>query len=233
MSFKRRQWRDYPVGFWGVDSTGYRSQYRKIAKHFDVFFVDRYDQVKHYKKFSKKAVYLPYASWPAVHKAVPTKEIYDIGFVGRYSKNRGIFLGSLRHTGLKIKIHWSGSKYKPPMRSKMLSWANTRKLYSQCKIIFNCHKDATNKRVFEGMSIGKLMLTRQKRGDSEPTNLFKDGEHLVTYKGKKDLISKAKYYASHPDERKAIAKAGQELVHEKHKWTDRMQFVINTLKGWN
>ena len=51
--------------------------------------------------------------------------------------------------------------------------------------------------------------------------------------GKKDLISKAKYYASHPDERKAIAKAGQELVHEKHKWTDRMQFVINTLKGWN
>ncbi|GAI17760.1 unnamed protein product, partial [marine sediment metagenome] len=36
--FTVRQWRDYPVGYFGSDCTVYRGKYRKIAKHFDVFF---------------------------------------------------------------------------------------------------------------------------------------------------------------------------------------------------
>lgn len=231
-SFTRRQWRGYPVGFWGIDCRSFFKQYRKIAARYDVMFVDSYDMVQKYKPYSKKAIYLPYACDPAIHKAVPAKEVYDIGFVGRYSKNRGLFLNALIKSGLKVKIHWSGSKYKPPIRKKLLTWPQTCKLYSQCKMIFNCSKDATNKRTFEAMSIGKLVLTRRKKGSKEPDNLFKNKKHLIVYIRGKDLVAKAKYYASHPTERRAIAKAGQQLVHKKHKWTDRMHYVINALKKY-
>lgn len=219
----------YPLGFWGVDCAAYMKRYKRMAKEFDVFFVDRYDVVKDYEESCKKAVYLPWACDPEIHKCLPAKEQYDVGFAGRSTPKRLQLLQTLKKSGLKTKCYFSAKKKraKKKPRLKFISWAEICLMYSECKMIFNTIKDATNSRVFEAMSMGKLLLTSRK--GSEPNHLFVDGKHLVVYADEEDLVEKAKYYASHPTERRAIAKAGQQLVHRKHKWTDRMKSVIETM----
>jgi len=91
--------------------------------------------------------------------------------------------------------------------------ANWWEVFSDSKIVINqTVKKDLNFRVFEAMSTGALLLTE--KIENGLFELFKEGEHLVTYeKGDaKEAAEKIRYYLSNESERQRIAKLGMEEV---------------------
>ena len=111
-----------------------------------------------------------------------------------------------------------------------------QKLFDQAATVFNESKivlnqawsDDINMRVFESMGSGSLLLTPR-----VPTveMLFTDGVHCVMYDSTKDAIEKAHFYLAHDEEREKIAKAGYDLVHEKHTYAVRAKRMIELFES--
>src|SRR5262249_12067062 len=62
------------------------------------------------------------------------------------------------------------------------------------------------------------------------SDVGRDGEHFVTYTSASDAIRKIEYYLSHGTERKRIAEKGQRLAFERHKYTDRVQTMLDVVR---
>jgi len=70
------------------------------------------------------------------------------------------------------------------------------------------YKDyGNNMRLYEATGAGAMLLTEETRNLDE---LFASGSEVVAYRDADDLAEKIKYYLSHEDERRSIARAGQE-----------------------
>jgi len=216
----------YPVGFWAVDCDNHWPHHR-LNREADVVFVDTHDWVQKYREWFPRVEWLPYACDPEIHKEIETPELYDIGFIGMYEQHRGHRLKALEDKGFKLRIHDSRTQ-------GLLTWPQTLQFIAECRMIFNysiC--TGMNMRLYETLSMGKLLLTNRK--GSEPDIYFKDGEHLAVYEDdyetNKDLLEKARYYLENENERRRVAKSGQHLVHEKHTYVHRMQGVIKAILG--
>jgi len=216
---------DYPLAYWAVDNEWHWPYDKDHAcKTADVLFLSQHDWVEKYKEFSKGRVeWLPFGCDPDLHREVEAKERYDVGFVGMYEQHRGRFLEALKKAGFSLRIHDS-------RQAGLLSWSETCRFIAECRMVYNYSLAAgLNMRLYETLSMGKLLLTNRKGKD--PDILFKDGEHLAVYESEEELVEKARYYLGDEDERRRVAKAGQKLVHEKHTYVDRMKFVIKTVLG--
>ena len=85
-------------------------------------------------------------------------------------------------------------------------------------------------RVFDVLASGGFLLTNM-QPDLSPH--FIDGEDLVVYYDKDDLLQKIGYYLSHDEERKAIAANGHKKVMEVHTHTKRIQTMLSTVFNSN
>jgi spore maturation protein CgeB len=93
------------------------------------------------------------------------------------------------------------------------------------KITLNTHIDvsprsASNMRLFESTGVGTCLLTDWK--DNLP-DLFDPDKEVVTYKSAEECKEKAKWLLDHPQERRAIAAAGQQRTLADHTFTQRAQ----------
>ena len=91
------------------------------------------------------------------------------------------------------------------------------------KISLNVHADsspqyASNMRLFEATGVGTCLLTDWK--DNLP-ELFEPDREVVTYKSVEECIEKVKWLLDHPQEREAIAKAGQARTLKDHTFAQR------------
>lgn len=104
-------------------------------------------------------------------------------------------------------------------------------IYAQSLINLNVSLNGDlNLRVFEVLSSGGFLITDKLSEESGLDLLFKDGEHLVCFKNEKDLIQKIRYFLTHPEEAKNIAKSGYQEFVRKHtpekKIKELMDFVF-------
>lgn len=79
-------------------------------------------------------------------------------------------------------------------------------------------------RTFEAMACGGFVISNYQR---DVFALFKNGVHLVGYDGHQDLITKIKFYLSHPSERKKIAEQGRQEVLGNHQYTHRIEKLLS------
>ena len=169
------------------------------------------------KFFSSKpnAYYLPYAVDPGVFKNLNIPEIYDVGFIGN------IRFEERKRRIEKLKKHFNvfiGNK---------LFMEDANKAMNRCKIIFNtCDGKELNMRVFEGLAIGKLLVTEQIAFLDE---LFTNKEHLVTYSSDDELVEMVKTYLADESERKKISLTGFNEVVRKHTYLHRAKFIIDKI----
>ena len=186
--------------------------------------VDKYQEVdnvfitqKHFQPLypDKKTTWLPLAAYPDLHKLYKDeKVIYDVGFLGNDTYPR--------RSDLLDKI---GKKYKLLRSTAKPGEEYARKL-SQCKILFNCslHHDM-NMRVFEAISVGRLLLTDKVDGQDD---IFKEREHYVIYNEWEDLDKKIEYYLNNDKERERIAKKGANYVHATQTYKNRIETILQT-----
>ncbi|MEA1980642.1 MAG: glycosyltransferase [candidate division Zixibacteria bacterium] len=79
------------------------------------------------------------------------------------------------------------------------------------------------------MGAGGFLLTNHIKGIE---NWFEVGKMCDTYKSPEECLEKIEYYLEHEDERKAMAKYGQEVVHAKHKFSDRLKEVVERVRDF-
>jgi len=103
------------------------------------------------------------------------------------------------------------------------------------KMVFQCSQfGETTRRVFEGMAVGRMVITDRLPEETRIEELFIDGEDIVYYDNAQDAINKIKYYTEHVEERERIAANGHAKVHNYHtvaNRVDNLMDLINKLKN--
>ena len=109
---------------------------------------------------------------------------------------------------------------------------NFMEVFARSKIVLNTHiscasEDASNLRLYEATGMGACLLT-----DEQPSiaKLFELGSEVVTYRGVDDCVEKVSYLLEHPDEREAIAAAGQRRTLRDHSFTQRAQRLAKLIE---
>ena len=198
---------------WEIDNHIQRGRKVDNYQRVDKIFIAQKAFLPLYPK--EKTTWLPLAADPDKHKLYPNEDIsFDVGFIGNdtYPRRRDLL----------TKI---GSKYKLYIGHTQPGEEYSRKL-SRCKLLFNCSMDNDiNMRVFEAMSIGRLLLTDKVEGMDD---LFTEGEHYVAYTDWFDLDRLISHFLNDESSREKIAKAGAELIRAKHTYKDRLETILQT-----
>ena len=200
--------------FWEIDNHIHRGDDVDRYAKVDHVFIAQNGFLSFYPK--EKSTWLPLAADPELHKLYPDEPVeYDVGFLGNDTYPR--------RSGLLDKI---GAKYKL-LRSTSKPGEEYSRLLSRCKILFNCSMDNdVNMRVFEAISIGRLLLTDKADGQDI---LLNDGVHYVSFTDWPDLDQKIEYYLKHNKERNKIAVAGANYIHATHTYRDRLETILQTM----
>lgn len=199
---------------------------KDYAVYYQWFFATCEDLFKKVKEFHPQTFYLPYASAPDPQKST-AKKIYNIVFIGQYTKRREKYFQTLIDLGLNIwgYTDWKYSKlqknikpYVPPQK--------TLDIFRQSKIVVNIqtgdddfYPKAINNRTFEALGVGTFLLVLD-----YPTlyKHFNVKNSMVTFKSPQDLYDKAKHYLSNTKEREKIALSGWNEVSKHHTYTQRL-----------
>lgn len=197
--------------YWEIDNHIHRGQ-----------DVDKYQKVNHIfvtqKHFfslypKNKTHWLPNAADPDKHRLYSDEPLeYDVGFLGNdtYPHRRAL-------------LEKIASKYKLLRSNSAPGEEYSRKL-SRCKILFNCAMDNDlNMRVFEAISIGRLLLTDKVAGQDE---LLQPGIHYDTFKDWSDLDKKINFYLEYDEQRNRIASAGAAWIRAKHTYQHRLETIL-------
>lgn len=240
---------------WFVDYPKELDYGLKVAKAYDYFFVNGTDALEKYLENGITHVkWLPLACEPDIHKPLVLDEKDkarfndDIVFIGSLYPERISLFGNLADLQFGI---WTWDKRRQEagvssglrrcMRGGPLLPGDWVKLYNSAKIALNSighfgeygekigsdKIQMTNARTFEILACGTFQLVDRKK---DILTLFSDGEDLVCFKDGDELRDLAKYYLTHPEERRKISESGHKKVLEKHTYTHRMKEIFSYLK---
>jgi hypothetical protein len=106
------------------------------------------------------------------------------------------------------------------------------RILQRSQITLNHHIDvaesyANNMRLFEATGVGTLLITDWKKNLHE---MFNSGKEVVAYRNPEECIEFIQYYLEHDEERKAIARAGQERTLREHNYYQRMQELVDIVR---
>ena len=226
----------------GQIATELRSTRR--LRSFDLILTSFPHYVERFRKLGIDCEYLRIGFDPRIldrleHNGA-ARDRYDVVFAGALNRSQR-WAGNemLERAGRRIPIDfWGYGAGGWPPGSSILeryhgeAWGIEmfRVLYG-AKVALNRHGDvagpfANNMRLFEATGVGTMLLTDEKRNLA---TLFEPGREVVTYSNEDELVEQAAYYLEHPDERRAIAKAGQERTLREHTYLERMKELIARL----
>jgi len=160
--------------------------------------------------------------WTDVHRP----SVKDrVGVLARQAAYDGYHLGTrilngTRHVPVLNKVaEWKQRPSPPATVDARISRHSKPPLFGlemfqqlqRSSVIFNNHIDlssshASNMRLYEATGVGSCLLTDWK---SNLADMFEPDAEIVTYKHADECIEKLRFLLSHPEERRAIATAGQ------------------------
>jgi GT2 family glycosyltransferase/2-polyprenyl-3-methyl-5-hydroxy-6-metoxy-1,4-benzoquinol methylase len=166
--------------------------------------------------------WLPAACDPDVHRAFDVAPAFDVVFVGqtnpRWHPDRVRLLARLRAAGLEVHV---SSRVLEEMALALC----------RGRLVFNRSLAGDlNMRVFEALATGSCLLTDRLAPEAGLGELFQDRVHLVAY-GEDDLEALARHYLEHPEERRAIGRAGRRAVLARHTYAHRAAALLAAALG--
>jgi len=208
---------DTPLIFYSVDSHHHYDLHAHIAHIFDQTYVAQSDYIEIFRSANVAAEWLPL--WASRFVEASSEKSFGAAFVGNMNStlnpDRVEFFEKLKAL---IPIHIKVGDY----------WT----IFPHAEIVVNqTVKSDLNFRVFEAMMCGALLLTEH--SSNGLLDLFKDGEHLVTYqKGNaEDAAQKIAYLLANVDRCREIAHAGREEILRAHLPRHRAEKILARAKG--
>jgi glycosyltransferase involved in cell wall biosynthesis len=206
-----------PVVFYSVDTHHHYALHRYLAHTADHTFIAQPDYAEHFSSIGENPAWLPLWASRAVE---PTEErIASVCFVGNLNRNlnpsRVDFFEALQKKVEVLIAHGAFWEYFP-----------------KSEIVINqTVKGDLNFRVFEALMCGTVLLTEA--SGNGLFDLFKDGEHLVSYrKGDVDhAVARIEEILSDKTRARRIARQGRDEIMAKHLPIHRAQTIDAVLRG--
>jgi len=111
-------------------------------------------------------------------------------------------------------------------------WTELPKVFYGSKINLNFTipniKSGIPLRMWDVLGSGGFLLTNFQ---AETPLYFKEGEHLVSFYSREDLLEKAGFYLNHDTERQRIAAAGRKLVLREHNYEVRIREMLEKFRA--
>jgi tetratricopeptide (TPR) repeat protein len=221
---------DIPAAFYGIDAPMNAFWQRDYAAFCDLTFLDQKAEVETMRSLfperSHRIHWLPLAADPKIYRRDPVEKLYDVAFVGSLSfrqrpKRTWILRTLKRH--FDIRIFDGGG-------NRSLGAAEVARIYNQSKIVLNENLfPGVNLRTFEVMACGTCLMTEESDGSWKA--LFRDGEHLVTYRPE-NLIERMRNLLENDQKREAIAEQGMREVLAEHTVDKRAGQLLMTLEEY-
>ncbi|HVP81192.1 MAG TPA: glycosyltransferase [Thermodesulfobacteriota bacterium] len=165
-----------------------------------------------------------------------------VSFVGSLSRahQARVHLIEQLCSNLEIEVWGYGVNGLPknsPIRSRYMGSAWGIQMYQMLhasKITLNNHigiaeSYANNMRLFEATGVGTLLVTDWKENLIE---IFEPGREVISYRTTEECVEMVNYYLEHEEERKAIAKAGQERTLREHTYYQRAQELADMVRKY-
>ena len=209
----------------------------------------------------KNAIYVGEGCYPLLHSEQYMNNFQvgkygeDVAFIGSVGmvgihKNRVQYLSKVIKEGFNLKI-WGkiiGEAKSIPMevKKKMMNTPviNDQHSYVCQSSLVNLGidqdpslDDSWSARLYRVMCAGGLYLSVATKGLDNHFKINKKGEEitpdqeLVVFYDEDDLVNKLDFLLEHDEIRESIAKNGQKVVKEKHKFSDRLKKIIKKVEG--
>ena len=100
------------------------------------------------------------------------------------------------------------------------------------KLTLNRHRDeladGPNIRVFEATGLGTCLISDRGK---EMDKFFVSGKEIVTFSSAQEAVEKIDYFLQHPNERRAIAKAGQDRTLKEHTIMNKCEQIDQVVRA--
>lgn len=204
----------------------YKSSWRllkKTASFYDVFFVQREQNVRELKEIGAPRVELCYRSYaPDFNRPLILNEVEKliyhatVGFVGSYEADRAGFIAYLIKNGIPIRVTgngWPGKEHwetiQPFYVGPSVYGEDYIKTINGMDIALHflrkSNRDEQDSRTFEIPSCKVFMMAEY---SAVHATLFTDEEEAVFFRSKEELLEKIQYYMKFKEERSRIALNG-------------------------
>ena len=200
-----------------------------IFLHFDPFIVEKLK-----KAGRKNVVYFPFAADIQTSKNIP--KVYDVTFIGTYSKDREKVLSNLTKFDLNVwgDPKWQKSQLSSFVRGGRISQDEMKSIIKKSKININIHHaspgNGANLRTFEVTGCGGFLLSDNRK---DLKNLFSIGEDIEIYKTVIELKSKVRLYLNDNKARNTIAKNGYKKAASLHRYERRIDQMLNLINEFS
>ncbi len=188
-----------------------------------------------------RSEYLRFAFEPRVQKLLgEVQPRHAVVFVGGYSPNHANGNRLLEHVAARSTVDfWGYGAESLPANSLVRrscrgeAWGlQMYGVLAESRISLNRHIDvagrfANNMRLFEATGVGTLLLTDQKDNLHQ---LFEVGKEVIAYSTPQECAELITYYLDHEDERRAVARAGQERTLRDHTYQLRMKELAQIVR---
>jgi hypothetical protein len=234
ISYVALQYMDSPIKGWVV----------RLARASDSFFITAGGLVERYKRLGIKNVFhLWQGCDPEVNRYIPSDSPEyqcDVAFTGVNKAGREGLLRKVMKAGFDLKVWGRDWPNNFPVQKERTEPEEFAKVCSGAKIVLGLNDNNTIPDYFSN----RTFLTLACRGFHITSYVprlerwFTNKKHLVWYNTKKkypwssrygECIDLIKYYLDKPEERKRIARAGQEWVYSHYTWRHSMKKMIGIL----
>lgn len=203
---------------------------------YDLIVSSLPNQVEHFRSLGLRSEWQRLAFDRRILAALPPSgERHQVGFHGQVSPYHKDRIRLLRRLSEETELEmwgggdWGGDNPLAGLRQHPALWGiELYRKMADTDIVLNRHLDAAgpyanNLRLYEATGVGSFLLTDWKSNLHE---LFDIGTEIAAYRDEGDCIRMIEHYRKHPDERKAIAAAGQERTLRDHTYDHRAAELI-------
>jgi spore maturation protein CgeB len=211
---------------------------------YDIYFTTKSYGVSELKELGCPVVEFSANAYdPHTHKPYKLSETEkerwgaNVGFIGTFEKDRFQQMLSLADEGVEVRVigsFWERVvSYHPKLKISCggVIGADYAKAICATKInlgfLRKGNRDKQTQRSIEIPACGGFMLAER---TDEHLELFEEGKEVEFFGSKEELLDKVKYYLSHDDKRKMIARAGRErCLKSGYSYHDRLKEAINKI----
>ncbi|TKB91600.1 MAG: glycosyltransferase [Nitrospira sp.] len=209
----------------------------KIAGQYHAVVTTCREAVDRYREHGiTQVLYAPYACNPDLYHPLEGLKKYDVTFVGQGYRGRPELVQWLKEQGVNIQVWGQGWEEHPALRDiagGFLPHQAMIEVFAQSKIVLGMSWVSGDGvtlqikgRTFEYAACRAFQLTTY---DERLKLLFRDGDEIVFYRDREELLKKIRHYLVHPEEREHIAQAAYLRALGDHTWTQRLKQILGEI----